>query len=152
MVLARRALGSADWEIRKTRYKGNTRDAHNTISIIVDSTGVLHMSWDHHCNPLNYCRSKKHGSLELTDPMPMTGRKENKVTYPEFYNLPGGGLLFEATELIIDASGPAISCRGGNDQTDNGGTLKLFYGTLSGAAPTSDYYGRLHDAGPGSYP
>lgn len=94
VVLARRALGSSDWEMRKTRYKGNTRDAHNAISIIVDSTGVLHMSWDHHCNALNYCRSKEPGSLELTDRLPMTGLKENKVTYPEFYNLPCGGLLF----------------------------------------------------------
>jgi len=94
VTLARRTLGSADWEIRTTRYEGNTRDAHNSISIIVDATGVLHMSWNHHCVPLNYCRSKEPGSLELTDRMAMTGHKEKRVTYPEFYNLPDGGLLF----------------------------------------------------------
>jgi len=94
VVLAKRSLGSAKWKIRRTQYKGNVRDGHNTISIIVDGKGYLHMSWDHHCNQLRYCRSKAPGSLELTDKMPMTGKKEKRVTYPEFYPLPNGNLLF----------------------------------------------------------
>jgi len=94
VVLAKRKLGTTNWKIHKTRYKGNTKDAHNAISIAVDGSGILHMSWDHHCDPLNYCRSVAVGSLKLTDPMPMTGQNENKVTYPEFYNLPNGDLLF----------------------------------------------------------
>ncbi|MHC4302236.1 MAG: BNR repeat-containing protein [Planctomycetota bacterium] len=94
VVLAKRKLGNAGWQIRKTQYKGNTKDAHNGISIAVDGAGVLHMSWDHHCDPLRYCRGTSPGSLELTEEMPMTGRNENKVTYPEFYNLPNGDLLF----------------------------------------------------------
>ncbi len=94
VVLAKRKLAATKWRIRKTRYKGNTKDAHNGISIAVDGSGILHMSWDHHCDPLNYCRSVAPGSLELTDKMPMTGQNENKVTYPEFYNLPDGDLLF----------------------------------------------------------
>jgi hypothetical protein len=94
VVLAKRKLGTANWQIRKTRYKGDTRDAHNGISIAVDGSGVLHMSWDHHCDPLRYCRAIAPGSLELTDEMSMTGQNEKKVTYPEFYNLPDGDLLF----------------------------------------------------------
>lgn len=94
VVLAKRKLGTTNWQIHKTRYNGNTKDAHNGISIAVDRSGLLHMSWDHHCDPLNYCRSVAPGSLELTDKMPMTGQNENKVTYPEFYNLPDGDLLF----------------------------------------------------------
>jgi len=94
VVLAKRKLGTTNWQIHKTRYKGNTKDAHNGISIAVDGSGILHMSWDHHCDPLNYCHSVAPGSLELTDKMPMTGQNENKVTYPEFYNLPNGDLLF----------------------------------------------------------
>jgi hypothetical protein len=94
VVLAKRKLGSENWEIRKTRYKGNTNDAHNSISIMVDGDGYLHMSWDHHGNPLRYCRSKTPGSLELTEKMQMTGMKEQRVTYPEFYRLPNGDLLF----------------------------------------------------------
>jgi len=94
VVLAKRRLGQDKWEIRKTPYKGNVRDAHNSISIMVDGDGFLHMSWDHHGHPLRYVRSKAPGSLELTAKMPMTGKKEDRVTYPEFYRLPDGNLLF----------------------------------------------------------
>lgn len=94
VVLAKRMLGSEQWEIKKTQYKGNVNDAHNSINIMVDGEGYLHMSWDHHGHPLRYCRSKAPGSLELTDKMPMTGKKEGRVTYPEFYQLPKGDLLF----------------------------------------------------------
>ncbi len=94
VVLAKRKLGSTKWEIHKTQYTGNIKDAHNSISLIVDGDGYLHMSWDHHNNPLNYCKSKEPGSLELTEPLSMSGIKEDKVTYPEFYRLPNGDLLF----------------------------------------------------------
>jgi len=94
VVLAKRKLGSEQWEISKTPCKGNVRDAHNTINIMVDGDGYLHLSWDHHNHPLRYCRSVAPGSLELTDKMPMTGIKEKSVTYPEFYRLPDGNLLF----------------------------------------------------------
>ncbi len=94
VVLAKRKLGSDKWETKKTRYKGNVKDAHNSISIMVDGAGYLHMSWDHHVHPLRYCRSTAPGSLELTDKLPMTGKKESRVTYPEFYCLSDGNLVF----------------------------------------------------------
>ena len=94
VILARRKLGSDRWKTKKTSYKGNVRDAHNTINIMVDGDGYLHMSWDHHGNALRYCQSIAPGSLELTEKKSMTGEKENKVTYPEFYRLPDGDLLF----------------------------------------------------------
>jgi hypothetical protein len=43
---------------------------------------------------LRYCRAVAPGSLELGEMMPMTGVDERDVTYPEFYNLEGGDLLF----------------------------------------------------------
>ena len=94
VVLAKRKLGSKEWEIKKTPYKGSVKDAHNSISIMVDGDGYLHVSWDHHGDPLRYCRSREPGSLDLTEKMPMTGKKEGRVTYPEFYRLPSGDLLF----------------------------------------------------------
>jgi len=93
MVLAKRPLGSPQWQTRPTRYSGNVRDVHNVISLGIDGKGILHVSWDHHNNPLNYCRSVEPGSLELTDRLPMTGA-ERAVCYPQFYGLPNGDLLF----------------------------------------------------------
>jgi hypothetical protein len=94
VTLARRKLGTDKWEIKRTQYKGNVNDTHNVICIAFDGKGILHMSWDHHCGKLRYCRSVETDSLELTDKLPMTGYKEGCVTYPEFFNLPDGDLLF----------------------------------------------------------
>ncbi|WP_236254779.1 BNR-4 repeat-containing protein [Mucisphaera calidilacus] len=94
VVLGRRPIDREAWELVTTRYKGDVRDAHNAISMAVDGRGVLHLAWDHHGHPLQYARSVAPGSLELTDPQPMTGVNEASVTYPEFYNLASGDLLF----------------------------------------------------------
>jgi hypothetical protein len=94
VVLGKRKTGTSQWLLKTTAYKGNAADAHNTISIMVDGAGYLHISWDHHGNSLNYCKSKSAGSLELTDKLSMTGSNEQKVTYPEFHKLANGNLLF----------------------------------------------------------
>lgn len=94
MVLARRPHDTDHWEMHRTRYRGNVRDAHDAISLGVDGRGVLHVSWGQHGDSLHYARSVRPGALELTDPLSMTGADEGAVTYPQFYGLPGGDLLF----------------------------------------------------------
>jgi hypothetical protein len=94
LVLGKRKLGSNEWETQITPYQGNVKDAHNTISIALDGEGYLHVSWDHHDNPLRYVKSKTPFSLELGDNITMTGKEEEKVTYPEFHKLPDGNLIF----------------------------------------------------------
>ena len=94
VTLAKRRLAAARWEIHSTQYQGKVEDAHNSISIAVDGEGFLHMAWNHHASRLQYCRSVRPGSLELTAMLPMLGNREERVTYPEFYNLSGGNLLF----------------------------------------------------------
>ncbi len=94
VVIGKRKIGSKHWQFNITQYKGDATDAHRTISIIADGNGYLHISWDHHNNALRYAKSLLPGSLELTGELSMTGIKENQVTYPEFYNLPDGNLLF----------------------------------------------------------
>lgn len=66
VVLARRRLESTAWDVQTTHYTGNVKDAHNSISVLFDGSGVLHLAWDHHVSPLRYCRSRQKGSLELT--------------------------------------------------------------------------------------
>jgi hypothetical protein len=94
VVLGKRKLGRSLWVLRRTPFKGNVSDAHNSISIMVDGDGFLHLAWDHHGSQLNYARSVSPGSLLLGQREVMTGLNEGNVTYPEFFKMPDGHLLF----------------------------------------------------------
>lgn len=94
IVLGKRKRNAERWTLHRTQYLGKVKDAHNIISMMVDGEGYLHVSFDHHGNKLNYCRSIAPGSLELSEKEPMTGVDEGNVTYPEFYYLANGDLLF----------------------------------------------------------
>lgn len=94
LVLAKRKSGSANWQVAATQYKADAADAHKDISIMVDGAGYLHVAWGHHNQALNYAKSIKPGRLALSAQQSMTGISESKVSYPEFYRLRGGDLLF----------------------------------------------------------
>lgn len=94
MTIGKRNINDENWEFKRSQYKGNVADAHNGISMMIDGDGYLHVSFDHHGHPLNYCKGIAPGSLELSEKLPMTGTNETNVTYPEFYRLENGDLLF----------------------------------------------------------
>ncbi len=94
VVLARRRVGAQEWTVQRSQYQGKADDAHNSISIMADGAGFLHVAWDHHDNPLRYARGTAPGSLVLGAQQAMVGRDEQAVSYPEFYRMPDGGLLF----------------------------------------------------------
>ena len=94
VTLAKRRIGTDNWEVRHTAYRGKVSDGHNIISLGVDRDGYLHVAFDHHGHPLHYARSIAPGSLSLGPLEPMVGRDEKDVTYPEFYPLPSGKMLF----------------------------------------------------------
>lgn len=94
VVVGKRKAGMEEWELAKSQYRGNCADAHNVISLMVDGEGYLHLSFDHHGHPLKYCKSLASGSLEFSGLLSMTGVDEGNVTYPEFYRLPCGDLIF----------------------------------------------------------
>lgn len=94
VTLGKRKLGEDNWTLNRTQYKGNIKDGHNIISIGVDGDGYIHASFDHHGNPLRYAKGIAPGSLELGEETMMTGVDESNVTYPEFYNMSNGDLLF----------------------------------------------------------
>ena len=109
VVVAHRKLSETTWTETVTNLTGKVTDAHNVISIIADGDGYLHLSWDHHGNPLRYARSRGPGTLEF-DRMAMTGQTETNVTYPQFFQVPGGNLIFMYRDgqsgrgnLVIDA-------------------------------------------------
>jgi hypothetical protein len=94
VVLGKRKLGATTWETHRTQYQGQAGDAHDAISLMVDGAGVLHVAWDHHNNKLHYAQGVRAGALELGPQLPMVSRDEDAVTYPEFYRIPDGKLLF----------------------------------------------------------
>lgn len=94
VVLAKRKTGSNIWQVKQTQYKGDATDAHKSISIIVDGAGFVHVAWGQHNNNLNYAKGLAPASLQLGEKSEMVSSKENKVSYPEFYKLPDGDLLF----------------------------------------------------------
>jgi hypothetical protein len=94
IMLAKRKTGSGKWQTLQTSYTGDATDAHKSISIIVDGAGYLHMAWGQHNNPLNYAVGVEPSSLILGPKIAMTGQKEGKLSYPEFYKLADGNLLF----------------------------------------------------------
>lgn len=94
VILAKRKLKTDEWEVTNTGFKGNIKDAHNIISIMIDGDGYLHMSWDHHGNTLHYAKSIQPESLQMGKKESMIGQNERDVTYPEFYKFDNGDLLF----------------------------------------------------------
>jgi len=94
VILAERRHGDTQWKLAATGLQGHPQDAHNVISLAFDGRGHLHLAWDHHGHPLKYCRTVEAGSLTLQPAEVMVGRNEERITYPEFYQLPDGDLLF----------------------------------------------------------
>lgn len=92
--IARRKLVDKTFVVTRTQYKGNVTDAHNIISIGIDGDGYLHVAFDHHNNKLHYAKSIEPYSTILSDEQSMTGIDEEKVTYPEFYTMANGDLVF----------------------------------------------------------
>lgn len=103
VTLARRLLGSTNWDIFNytTGFNdpnSNATDSHNTISIGIDGDGILHMSWGMHNHNLIYRKSTasvlNSNPISFGNNLAMTSANENLVTYPQFYTLPDGDLLF----------------------------------------------------------
>ena len=107
LLVGRRPVGADTWNLFRTQFTANNiNDAHDISSIAVDGDGYLHMSWGMHNNDFLYTKST--ASVLNTNPInlvggntgnsaalnSMTGLYNNSVTYPSFYNLPDGDLLF----------------------------------------------------------
>ena len=103
IIIARRNLGGTDWEFLRTNFTANNiNDNHDNINFAIDGDGHMHLSWGMHSDTYHYAVSPN--PVTGTNPLSMgndlgtmTGL-ENTVTYPQFYNLPGGDLLYSFRE------------------------------------------------------
>ena len=94
LVVGKRRWKEQQWELKNTELKGNAKDAHNVISIMLDGDGYLHVAFDHHNSNLRYIKSLQPHTLDFTAEIPMLGEQERVVSYPEFFKLPNGNILF----------------------------------------------------------
>lgn len=72
-------------------------DAHNKVEVAFDKNGVIHLVGNLHTNKLVYFRSSSPydpRTLEQVDMM-VKSSVEQRMTYPEFFQDPDGGLIFK---------------------------------------------------------
>jgi hypothetical protein len=93
MTVASRKLDSEQWAYQVLPSEVGW-DSHNYITMAMDSTGHLHVSGNMHAVPLVYFRMEKPGDITSLKAFPMTGKQEERVTYPKFLTDPSGSLLF----------------------------------------------------------
>lgn len=108
MTVAARPLSQTQWDYRRlpSAQAGPPAgpkqtsavlgwDSHNSIVMAVDPEGNLHVAGNMHNNGLTYYRTRTPGDVSsLEQVTAMTGRDEDRCTYPLFLPLADGRLLF----------------------------------------------------------
>ena len=93
MVVARRALREPHWQRVRLPSKVGW-DSHNYITMAIDAAGDLHLAGNMHCVPLIYYRTETPGDITTFKRLAMTGKDEERCTYPRFKKDTAGTLLF----------------------------------------------------------
>ncbi len=94
MTVAHRRLGEKNWTYKILPSKVGW-DSHNYIAMALDNDGHLHVSGNMHVNKLVYFYSTTpHDISTLQQVASMTGKEENRVTYPLFSKGPGGDMIY----------------------------------------------------------
>jgi hypothetical protein len=70
-------------------------DSHNNVVMAIDSVGHIHLAGNMHDNGLTYYRTHAPGAISTFEQVAaMTGRDEDRCTYPLFMTLADGRLVF----------------------------------------------------------
>lgn len=93
MVVASRKRDQSAWQKFKLPTKVGF-DSHNYITMAIDRDGHLHVSGNMHCVPLIYFRTSVAGDITTLEKHGMTGRDEDRCTYPIFFTDASGNLLY----------------------------------------------------------
>ena len=105
VTIARRDINTNAWTNVSTTYTADTiTDDHDVISFGIDVNGTMHLSWGmHNGSALHYATTTSSVLGSTFSPtfstsavtIPNTNSEYgNSTTYPEFYNLSNGGLMF----------------------------------------------------------
>ncbi|TZF82524.1 hypothetical protein FW774_13515 [Pedobacter sp. BS3] len=94
MTIAQRKLNSKTW--KKTKLPSVVGwDSHNNVTMVIDRDGFIHVAGNMHARPLVYFRSAKPEDIDTFEKLPMTGKNEDRVTYPLFFKDFSGNLFFQ---------------------------------------------------------
>ncbi len=93
MTVASRTLGLTKWQYQVLPSNVGW-DSHNYITMAVDKGGHLHVSGNMHCVKLIYFRTEKPGDITTLKKLAMTGKQEDRATYPRFLTDHNGALIF----------------------------------------------------------
>ena len=94
MTIAYRTLDSDVWDYKRLDSKVGW-DSHNNVIVKLDSKGYIHVVGNLHVTPLIYFRSAKPLDIHSMERIPqMTGKDENRTTYPVFMDGPKGEFIF----------------------------------------------------------
>lgn len=93
MTVAQRRLDQAGWVFCKLPTSV-AWDSHNAVTLALDGAGQLHVAGNMHVAPLCYFRTTKAGDIASLTAAPMTGEREQRMTYPVFLKDRQGRLLY----------------------------------------------------------
>jgi len=94
MTVACRTLDSKVWDFQRLDTKVGW-DSHNSVVLNVDAKGYIHVVGNLHASPLIYFRSTKPLDIHSMERIPhMTGKDEERTTYPIFMDGPNGEFIF----------------------------------------------------------
>jgi hypothetical protein len=137
--IARRTVGTNVWQIFRTTFVPDTiTDGHDFVSFGIDGSNYMHLSWGmHNATPLHYARSLNPvtgtNTIAFTaDLGTLTGviSIETEVTYPQFFNLPNGDLLY-----LYRVGGPGGGSGGGDTYLDRWSLAAQIWTNVNGNAP-----------------
>lgn len=104
IIIAKRDIHTDKWIIHETNIFGDCSrayedpmysDGHKSISIGLDGEGFLHLCYDMHSNRMKYRKSLVPYSCVFGPNVYMVDSlDEQDVTYPEFWRLKNGNMLF----------------------------------------------------------
>lgn len=94
MTVASRRLDSDTWA-QKILPSQIGWDSHNYITLALDRDNHLHVVGNLHATPLVYFRTETPGDVATLEPVSrMTGKREQRMTYPRFIKDHDGSLVF----------------------------------------------------------
>ncbi len=137
MTVAGRRIGDKAWTIQKLDSVLGW-DSHNYVTLALDRAGHLHVCGNMHVVPLVYFRSEKPFDVSTLKRVPqMVGQGEKRTTYPLFYHLADGTLLF----LYRDGmSGDGISLINRYDEKTQAWTRHMETPLFDGKAQSMSAY------------